>query len=80
MEYHLLILLFHQLLKLFISVSITPGAIAFTLIPKEATSFAKALVNKFNPPFVVEYTTSQEAPLSPHIEEILIILPLSLES
>ena len=62
----------------FIEVSITPGAIALTLIFEGAISFAKAFVKRFIPPFDVEYKTSQEAPTSPHIEDILSITPFLL--
>ena len=40
-----------------------------------ATSFARAFVKALIPPFVVEYKTSQEAPASPQMEEILMIFP-----
>ena len=51
---------------------------AFTLIPLGPSSFAIAFVKEFIAPFVAEYTASQEAPLSPHIEEMLIMFPLFL--
>ncbi len=60
------------------SVSITPQAMALTLMPEGANSLAKALVNELTPPpLLAEYATSHEAPpsLPPHIEEIFIIEP-----
>ena len=38
----------------FISVEITPGSIAFTVIPEGPSSFAKDLVMPINPALVVE--------------------------
>ena len=63
---------------LFISVSITPGAIALTLIFDGPSSLAKAFVIPLIPALDTEYATSQEAPIIPHIEEIFIIQPLLL--
>ena len=60
---------------LFISVFIIPGAILFTLILDGPNSFANALVNPFIPALLVEYATSQDAPVCPHIDEIFIISP-----
>ena len=57
------------------SVSIIPGAIAFTLIFDGPTSFANAFVIPFIAALVVEYATSQDAPVSPQIDEIFIMHP-----
>ena len=46
----------------FILVSISPGAIALTVIPLGANSFASALVRPITPALAAEYATSQEAP------------------
>ena len=59
----------------FIFVSITPQEMAFTLIPLGPNSLAIAFVNEFTAPFVAEYTASHEAPRSPHIEDMFIIMP-----
>ena len=53
----------------------TPHAIAFTWTLLGASSFARAFVNPLIPDLDAEYATSQEAPESPHIEEMLMILP-----
>ena len=55
-----------------------PGAIAFTLIFEGPNSLAKALVKPLIAAFVVEYATSHEAPVIPHIDEIFIIQPFLL--
>src|SRR5690606_31388168 len=60
---------------LIISVSTTPGATAFTVTPDGASSFASAFVKALIPPLVVEYSTSQAAPVMPHTEETLIKRP-----
>ena len=52
-----------------------PGDMQLTLIPLGPSSFAKALVKPIRPALEAEYATSQEAPLTPQIDEILIILP-----
>jgi len=62
----------------FISVSITPGAMQFTVIPDGPTSLASAFVNPIIAAFDAEYATSQEAPQIPQIEEMFIIEPLFL--
>ena len=59
----------------FISVRITPGAIAYTVIPEGPTSLASALVKPRSAALVVEYATSHDAPICPHIEDTLMILP-----
>ena len=48
--------------RLIISVSVTPGAMQFTVIPEGAYSFASAFVRPITPAFDAEYTASQEAP------------------
>ncbi len=60
---------------LFISVSIQPQAMAFTLMLEGPSSFASAFVNPFKPLFAAEYATSHEAPMFPHIDEILMMDP-----
>ena len=56
---------------------ITPGAMQFTVIPLGASSFARAFVRPIIPALDAEYTTSQEAPTSPQIDDIFIILQSS---
>ena len=56
-----------------ISVVITPGATQFTLIFDGPTSWASAFVKPIRPAFEAEYTTSQEAPVNPQMEDTLII-------
>ena len=60
----------------FMSVSMTPQAMAFTFMPEGASSFARAFVKAFIPPFVAEYATSHEAPHTPQTELMFIIEPL----
>ena len=62
----------------FMDVSIVPQAMAFTAMLLGASSFPRAWVNAFSPPLVVLYATSQEAPLNPHMDEMLIICPCLL--
>ena len=57
------------------SVSIEPGAIELILMLDGPSSFASPFVNPSIPAFVIEYTTSHDAPTNPHIEEILIMHP-----
>ena len=64
---------------MFILVSITPGAMAFTLILLNASSLAKAFVKEFIAPFDAEYKTSQAAPSPPQTDDILIMLPSFLK-
>ena len=59
---------------------ITPGAMQFTVIPLGASSFARAFVRPIIPALDAEYTTSQEAPTSPQIDDIFIILPQCSET
>ena len=64
----------------FISVSMTPGATQLTRIPEGPSSLASAFVKPIRPDFVAEYGTSQEAPATPQIEDILTIAPCFRES
>lgn len=59
----------------FISVSITPQAIALTWMLLGASSLARARVKELMPPLQAEYATSQEAPTFPQIEEMFKIFP-----
>ena len=59
----------------FISVSITPQAMAFTWIFEGASSFPSAFVKALIPPLHAEYATSQDAPTLPQTDEIWMILP-----
>ena len=62
----------------FILVSIIPQERALTCILDGASSFARALVKELIAPLVAEYATSQDAPRSPHTEEMFIIFPCPL--
>jgi hypothetical protein len=64
---------------LFMSVSTAPGARQFTLTPEGASSLASALVKAITAPLDAEYTASQDAPASPHIEATVMIFPVFLE-
>ena len=57
------------------SVSTTPGATQFTVMPEGATSLASALVRPMTPALAAEYATSQEAPTCPHMEERVTMRP-----
>lgn len=63
-----------------ISVLVAPGATQFTRIPTGPSSFAKDFVNPIIAALEAEYTTSQDAPVMPHMEEILIMEPACLKS
>ena len=58
-----------------ISVSITPGATQFTRMCDGASYIAKERVRPMMACFVAEYATSQDAPCSPHIEEMFTMQP-----
>ena len=58
-----------------ISLSMKPGATAFTVIPLEPTSLAMALVNPRIPALVAAYSDCPTFPICPTTDEILMILP-----
>src|ERR1051326_955588 len=58
-----------------IAVSTCHGQIAFTVIPRRATSKATDLVNPITAAFVAEYALLCAAPTTPAIEAILMIRP-----
>ena len=53
----------------------TPQAMALTVILLGASSFASAFVKLLTPPLEAEYATSQDAPVLPQTEEMLMIQP-----
>ena len=57
------------------SVLMTPGATQLTRMPVGASSDASERVSAISAPLVAEYVTSQLAPRSPHIEEMLTMHP-----
>lgn len=64
----------------FISVSMYPGAIAFTLIPRPAHSLLSALVSWATPPFEAAYAGTLKPPWKERMEPIFMIAPLLPDS
>ena len=62
------------------SVSTNPGATQFTRMPLGATSLASAFVYPITAALEAEYATSQEPPVTPHMEEIFTIAPRFCET
>ena len=57
------------------SVSMAPGATAFTRMPEGPSSLASPLTKDMTAPFVAEYAVSQEPPRTPRMEEVQIMQP-----
>ena len=62
------------------SVSITPGAIQFAVMPRRPYSAAIDLVNAAMPPLLPAYADIAASPVAPAIDVILIIRPYLLRN